>query len=69
MKSARKPRPKATGTLVGVRLQTDDLDRLDQFIARQPGPLTRPQAVRIALHMFLEREGVAPSGKGLDPRT
>jgi hypothetical protein len=43
---APKKRAKETGTLVGVRLQSADLSRLDAFIKAQPSILTRPQAIR-----------------------
>jgi hypothetical protein len=40
-------RPDTTGTLVGVRLQPAELDRLDDWIGAQPGrKMTRPEAVR-----------------------
>ena len=34
------------GTLVGVRLQPAQLAALDLWIAAQPEPVTRPEAVR-----------------------
>jgi len=42
----RKPRPKQTGTLLGVRLQPDQLVALDAWISTQPDAPTRPEAVR-----------------------
>jgi hypothetical protein len=42
----RKKRPEEPGTLVGVRLQSDDLAKLDGFIRSQPSPITRPEAIR-----------------------
>jgi hypothetical protein len=39
-------RPKVGATAVTVRLPPDDLAILDQWIASQPAPLTRPEALR-----------------------
>ena len=40
------PRPEETGTLIGVRLQRDMLDRVDAFIRSEPTPISRPEAIR-----------------------
>ncbi len=54
MKAPRRPRPKETGTLVGVRLQPDALRNLDAWIEAQPEPRpTRPEAVRRLLQLVL----------------
>jgi len=45
-KKARKPRAKTTGALLGVRLQPNQLAALDAWIAAQPEPVSRPEAVR-----------------------
>jgi metal-responsive CopG/Arc/MetJ family transcriptional regulator len=41
---SRKPRPKQTGTLVGVRLQPDLLDKVDR--AAKKAGVTRPEAIK-----------------------
>jgi len=47
MKSERKPRPKETGILIGVRLQVNPLATLDAWIATLPDPKpSRPEAIR-----------------------
>ncbi len=45
-KKRRGPIPTGKGTLVGVRLQPDQLTALDVWIAKQDAPLTRPEAIR-----------------------
>jgi len=45
------------GTLVGVRLQPDQLAKLDAWIAHQPAPTpSRPEAVRRILEARLVHE-------------
>jgi len=39
--------------MVGVRLQPDQLAALDAWIAQQPRPLTRPQAIRLMVQAAL----------------
>jgi len=59
MNEARKPRPKETGTLIGVRLQARPLDALDTWIAAQPEPRpSRPEAIRVALKDWLTGLGL-----------
>lgn len=53
-KKRRGPPPTGKGTLVGVRLQPDDLAALDSWIARQSEPMTRPEALRAMLEMVVE---------------
>jgi len=53
-KKRRGPAPTGKGILVGVRLQPDDLSRLDEWIVRQPGPMTRPEALRAMLDLVIE---------------
>ena len=48
-KKRKGPAPTGKGTLVGVRLQPDQLAALDAWIARAPGPLSRPEAIRSIL--------------------
>jgi len=43
----KKGRPATgIGTMIGVRLQPDQLSALDSWIEHQPDELTRPEAVR-----------------------
>jgi hypothetical protein len=44
-KPARK-RSAATGTLVGVRLQDDEIKAIDSWARKQEPPVTRPYAIR-----------------------
>ena len=44
--NTKHKRPLQAGTLVGVRLQPDLLAKLDAWIARQEGAVSRPEAVR-----------------------
>jgi hypothetical protein len=44
-KAARK-RSAATGTLVGVRLQDDEIKAIDSWARKQDPPVTRPYAIR-----------------------
>ena len=54
-KKIRKPRAKAQGELIGVRLQPPMLDPLDTWIAAQPEPRpSRPEAIRRLLEKALE---------------
>jgi hypothetical protein len=41
------------GTLVGVRLQPDDLAAVDQWAAKQKEPHTRPEAMRALIRKGL----------------
>jgi metal-responsive CopG/Arc/MetJ family transcriptional regulator len=51
----RKPRPKETGTLVGVRLQDHLLITLDNYRREQPDLPNRPEAIRRILEAFLKK--------------
>lgn len=42
----RGPKPTGKGLNVGVRLQPDQLAALDAWIAKQPEPVSRPEAIR-----------------------
>jgi hypothetical protein len=44
-KPVRK-RSSTTGTLVGVRLQDDELKAIDSWARKQEPPVTRPYAIR-----------------------
>jgi metal-responsive CopG/Arc/MetJ family transcriptional regulator len=52
---ARRKRPPAAGTLVGVRLQPELLDRLDRWMTDHD-LLSRPEAVRQILQKTLGAE-------------
>jgi hypothetical protein len=52
VKPARK-RSSATGTLVGVRLQDDELKAIDSWARRQEPPVTRPYAIRCLVELGL----------------
>lgn len=46
-KKRKGPAPTGIGTLIGVRLQPDQLAALDRWIGEQPEPKpTRPEAIR-----------------------
>jgi hypothetical protein len=44
--NTRRKRSPQAGQLIGVRLQPDQLAALDAWMAQQPEPMTRPEAVR-----------------------
>lgn len=50
----RGPAPTGKGTLIGVRLQPADLSKVDAWIAAQPEPVSRPEAIR---RILVERLG------------
>jgi hypothetical protein len=54
-KYVRKKRPPTTGALIGVRLQSPELARLDVWIARQDDAPSRPEAIRRLLAKALKR--------------
>ena len=47
------------GTLVGVRLQADQLKAIDAWAAKQKPPVTRPEAIRGILELGLRAKAVA----------
>jgi hypothetical protein len=47
-------RAEGPGTMVGVRLQPDQLAALDAWITRQEAPVTRPEAIRLILAQATE---------------
>jgi hypothetical protein len=49
----RGPAPTGKGTLIGVRLQPSQLKALDDWIARKPAPVTRPEAIRSMMEAIL----------------
>lgn len=42
-----------TGTLVGVRLQDDEIKAIDSWARKQEPPVTRPEAMRRLVEMAL----------------
>jgi hypothetical protein len=46
--------PPVGATLVGVRLPPSNLTALDKWIARQPGEMTRPEALRAMMAMVFQ---------------
>jgi len=53
-KSRGRPKTTGTGTLVGVRLQSEALDRLDDWASRQKDQPSRPEAVRRLMECGLD---------------
>jgi hypothetical protein len=66
MKPVRK-RSAEKGTLVGVRLQADQLKAIDAWAAKQKPPVTRPEAIRgmvdAMLHILAKDPGEKPPKK------
>jgi hypothetical protein len=52
-----RKRSAETGTLVGVRLQPDQLKAIDTWAAKQKPPVTRPEAIRGILELGLRAKG------------
>jgi hypothetical protein len=50
----KKQRAEAPGTMVGVRLQPDQLAAVDAWIKHQPDTLSRPEAVRRLIELGLK---------------
>ena len=63
----RWKRSAATGTLVGVRLQADQLKAVDAWAAKQQPVVTRPEAIRsminAMLHILAKDPGKKPAKK------
>lgn len=68
-KKRRGPAPTGVGTLVGVRLQPDQLVDLDSWIKRQDAKRTRPEAIRQLLGIGLGSSKVARTPKRSDSLT
>jgi hypothetical protein len=66
-KPVRK-RSAKTGTLIGVRLQSQQLKAVDVWATKQVPPVTRPEAIRglidAMLHILAEGPGEKPAKKG-----
>ena len=52
-----RKRSAVTGTLVGVRLQANQLKAIDAWAAKQKPPVTRPEAIRGILDLGLKAKG------------
>ena len=52
-KPVRK-RSSATGTLVGVRMQADEIKAIDTWARKQDPPITRPYAIRRLVELGLK---------------
>ena len=52
-KSKRGPAPTGKGTLLGVRIQPSMVEMLDEWIKKQPTPMTRQEAIRQILYPIL----------------
>ena len=65
-KPVRK-RSAKTGTLVGVRLQSEQIEAIDVWAAKQIPPVTRPEAIRgmidAMLHILAKDPGEKPAKK------
>src|ERR1700722_8736141 len=63
----RWKRSAAAGTLVGVRLQADQLKAIDAWAAKQEPAVTRPEAIRgmidAMLHILAKDQGEKPISK------
>jgi hypothetical protein len=66
VKPVRK-RSAKTGTLVGVRLQSEQIKAIDTWAAKQEPPVTRPEAIRglidAMLHILAKDPGEKPGSK------
>jgi hypothetical protein len=60
-------RSATTGTLVGVRMQSDQLKAIDAWAAKQDPPVSRPEAIRgmidAMLHILAKDPGEKPTKK------
>ena len=53
-KKKRGPKPTGKGTLIGVRLQPENLSELDEWMSEQPQKLSRPEAIRLLVHSCIK---------------
>ena len=63
-----RKRPDQTGTLIGVRLQPDQLQRLDQWIDDDGARFSRPEAIRRLLEHAWGRTVASRGIKQLQPK-
>lgn len=66
-KPVRK-RSAATGTLVGVRLQDNELNAIDAWAKKQTPPITRPYAIRRLVEIGLSKPSISPPSRPLAKR-
>ena len=62
-----RKRSAVTGTLVGVRLQPNQIKAIDAWAAKQVPPVTRPEVIRgmiDAMHILSKDTGEKPAKKG-----
>lgn len=59
-KKRRGPKPTGKGTLIGVRLQPDQLAMLDAYRAKCPEGTSRPEALRRAFSAWAGSSGLFP---------
>ncbi len=57
-KKSKRGRPSVDSEAVNVRMERSLLAPLDRWIAAQPEPMTRPEAIRFALRDWLISQGV-----------
>jgi hypothetical protein len=53
-RKAKRGRPVVNSTPITLRLVPDQLAKLDAWIAAQPDPVSRPEAVRIMIAIVLD---------------
>lgn len=61
-KKRRGPPPTGKGTLIGVRMQPDELSTLDEWIGDRYPELTRPEAIRRLVELGLAVRGKLKQG-------
>jgi hypothetical protein len=54
IKKPVRKRSAVTGTLVGVRLQEDQINAIDAWAVQQSPPVTRPEAIRGIIEIGLK---------------
>jgi len=62
MNTDSRQRPKATGTLVGIRFQAALLEAVDKWRKNQHDLPTRPEAVRRLVKVGMSRSMMLPDG-------
>lgn len=58
--NTKRKRAAQTGVLIGVRLQPDQLVVLDEWIAKQSRPISRPEAIRALVNVGVDYLGKDP---------
>jgi len=62
-KKRRGPPPTGIGTLIGVRMQPNELTALDAWISSHDAKLTRPQAIRRLVELGMKAKPARATGK------